>query len=102
MNKGELNEARMSRQYHLSSLPFLVSSIYLREKNLGQVDICFIKRDVKGENILNVIEVKSSSNISNKQVYRLRKASDHLGRVLEISAHFKVNFCQKDDHSLFF
>lgn len=102
MNKGELNEARMSRQYHLSSLPLLVSSIYLREKNLGQVDICFIKKDKNGEGILNVIEVKSSSNISSKQINRLRKSSDYLGQVLEISVHFKVNFCQKDDHSLFF
>lgn len=102
MRKGELNEARLSEYYHKTSLPLLVSSIYLREKNLGQVDICFIKDEMKEKKVLIIIEVKSKSGISQKQLKRLRESSNHLSQVLEISVQFKVNFCQKDDHSLFF
>jgi hypothetical protein len=102
MNKGELNEAKMSQIFHSSSLPFLVSSVYLREKNLGQIDICFIRQGKDKNKVLNVVEVKSAGYISRLQVNRLKRASDHLGQVLGIAASFKVNFCQKDDHSLFF
>ena len=102
MNKGELNEAKMSLIYHKSSTPFLVSSVYLREKDLGQIDICYIDQGKDKIKVLKVVEIKSAAFISRNQVNRLRRASDHLGQVLGIAASFKVNFCQKDDHSLFF
>ncbi len=102
MNKGELNEAKISLINHRGSIPFLVSSVYLREKGLGQADVCFLNRQKNGDLFLKIVEVKSSAVISPKQVGRLRKTSDHLGQVLAISSQFEVNFCQKDDHSLFF
>lgn len=87
--------------YHSLGTPCLVSSVVLRSRELGQVDVAYLqKKDTSWQ--LQIIEVKSKIHPSPKQMKRLLKAQDFLARILEMETHLKVNFCKNDQDSLFF
>ena len=92
---------RETNYYHSLGTPCLVSSVILRSRDLGQIDVAYLQK--KGMNWqLQIIEVKSKIYPSSKQMRRLVKAQDFLARVLEMETHLKVNFCKNEQDSLFF
>ena len=92
---------RETNYYHSLGTPCLVSSVILRSRDLGQIDVAYLqKKDTNWQ--LQIIEVKSKFHPSSKQMRRLVKAQDFLARVLEMETHLKVNFCKNEQDSLFF
>lgn len=102
MQKGDIAEARASREFHQRGVPALVSSLLLRAQNLGQIDIAYLQRTAKKTWVLKIIETKSSIYPGHSQLFRLLKTQDYLSRVLEMESKLEVKFCQKDDPPLTF
>lgn len=95
MQKGDIFEAQVSRHFHCNSIPTLVSSLILREKNLGQIDIAYLEKKANKTWVLKIIETKSSLYPSRNQMQRLRGTQDYLSKVLEASVILEVKFCKK-------
>lgn len=89
VNKGLLAELRLSNYYHRMATPVLVSSLVVRERGMGQVDLAIMSKTTP-ERELKVIEVKSSRTCSQLQLKRLRKAAHFLGLILECPAYLEV------------
>lgn len=106
MQKGDMLEASASKYFHKTCVPALVSSLVLRSKNLGQIDVAYLEKsylkDKKTPWVLKIVETKSSVYPSRGQMMRLRKTQDYLSRVLEMAAILEVKFCKKDDQTLDF
>ena len=58
-NSGLTSELTFSESFHREGIPLLVSSVLLRKRNLGQVDLVRLKKDPTGW-VVEVGEVKSS------------------------------------------
>jgi hypothetical protein len=58
-NSGLKTELRFSESFHSEGIPLLVSSVLLQKRNLGQVDLVRLKKDLTGW-VIEVGEVKSS------------------------------------------
>jgi hypothetical protein len=56
---GLKNELYFSKDFHREGLPLLVSSLLLRKRNLGQIDLGRLNKDQMGW-IVEIGEVKSS------------------------------------------
>jgi len=102
MQKGDILEAQASKYFHRECVPALVSSLILRSKNLGQIDIAYLERDHKKTWVLKIVETKSSVYPSRSQMMRLRRTQDYLSRLLEMAAILEVKFCKKVDQTLDF
>lgn len=79
----------MSRLVHGKQLPVLVSPLFLREREMGQVDLVGLVKNNDGL-CLNVYEVKSSSYIALWQKRRLLHSSHFLGLLFKASVNLKV------------
>lgn len=81
-NKGEYFEKCFSRIYHKNDLPVLCSSLTLRSRSIGQIDICKL---VKNNNFieLKVVELKHSKFPSFKQIQRLRNSCNFLSEIIK-------------------
>lgn len=102
MQKGDILEAQASKYFHRECVPALVSSLILRSKNLGQIDVAYLERDHKKIWVLKIVETKSSVYPSRNQMMRLRRTQDYLSRLLEMAAILEVKFCKKVDQTLDF
>lgn len=102
MQKGDMAEAQVSREFHEKGVPALVSSLVLRAQNLGQIDIAYLERTAKKTWVLKIIETKSSVYPARSQLFRLLKTQDYLSRVLDVESKLEVKFCQKADPPLTF
>ncbi len=102
MQKGDMHESKTSHIYHRAGVPALISSLVLRSKNLGQIDIAYLKRNKNKSWVLVIIETKSSVYPSHFQMKRLRGTQDYLSRLLEMESKLEVKFCQKCDPLLNF
>lgn len=102
MQKGDILEAQASKYFHRECVPALVSSLILREQNLGQIDVAYLERDYKKSWVLKIVETKSSIYPSRHQMQRLRRTQDYLSRILEMAAILEVKFCKKVDQTLDF
>lgn len=102
MQKGDILEAQASKYFHRECVPALVSSLILRSKNLGQIDVAYLERDHKKSWVLKIVETKSSMYPSRSQMMRLRRTQDYLSRLLEMDAILEVKFCKKVDPTLDF
>ena len=92
---GLKSEIKHSKGFHAEGLPLLISAQLLRTRDLGQIDLCRVKKD-RGEWLIEVGEVKSSSDgimmMSKSQRYRLNDSQKfltavfgHRGRILTLS-----------------
>lgn len=97
---GQIQESLQTKLFHNLGTPVLVSSLVLRSKGLGQIDVAYIHKTLHWK--LKIIEIKSKTAPSRKQWHRLLRAQDFLGKVLEMESKLEVKFCQKDPDSLFF
>ncbi len=102
MQKGDILEAQASKYFHRECVPALVSSLILRSKNLGQIDVAYLERDFKKSWVLRIVETKSSQYPSRSQMMRLRRTQDYLSRLLDMGAILEVKFCKKVDPTLDF
>lgn len=102
MRQGDIIEANATAYYHKQGIPFLVSEVLLRSYNLGQIDVCYLKKNKNKSWVLKIIEIKSSIYPSSKQYQRLKRTQDYLSKILELESNLEVKFCQKADHSLSF
>ena len=102
MQKGDILEAQASKYFHGECVVTLVSSLILREQNLGQIDVAYLERDSKKEWVLKIVETKFSIYPSHRQMQRLRRTQDYLSRILEMTAILEVKFCKKVDQTLDF
>ena len=102
MLKGDTLESRFSKNFHKNGVPFLVSPLLLRSQNLGQIDVALLEKNSSKLWFVRIVELKSCQALSKRQYLRLKKTQDYLSRVLDIEVKLEVNFCQKDDDSLFF
>jgi len=91
--KGLKKEKELSRVFHKNSegTPILVSPLFLRDKNCGQLDLVRLNK-IK---TIEVMEVKSSRWVSKQQQLRIRRSCQLLGHILKrpISLYFAL--CQK-------
>lgn len=101
MRKGELQESRDSFILHGSGVPTLISPLFLRSRDLGQIDNACLKKK-HGKWVLKLVESKTSVYPSAFQLWRLRRAQEYLSILLDMPVKLEVNFCQKADPSLFF
>lgn len=102
MQKGDMHESQTSSFYHKRCVPALVSSLVLRSKNLGQIDIAYLEKNKNKSWVLVILETKSSLYPSRHQLIRLRRTQDYLSRLLEMESKLEVKFCQKCDPLLDF
>ena len=102
MQKGDILESKASKYFHRECVAFLVSSLILRSKNLGQIDVAYLERDLSKTWVLKILETKSSVYPSRAQLIRLRGTQDYLSRLLEMGAILEVKFCKKVDQTLNF
>lgn len=102
MQKGDILESKASRYFHRECAAFLVSSLVLRSKNLGQIDVAYLEKDSNKTWVLKIVETKSSIYPSRGQLIRLRGTQDYLSRLLEMGAILEVKFCKKVDETLDF
>ena len=86
---GLSNELKASKEIHKNGTPILVSHIILREMEAGQIDVAKIE-NIGGEDIIAIYEVKSSWNPGRVQWERLKKSSQILSMVLELSSIIRV------------
>ncbi|MBG08659.1 MAG: hypothetical protein CME68_07865 [Halobacteriovoraceae bacterium] len=88
---GLKEELRWSRFFHERGVPVLVSQDLLRKRGLGQVDVCFFKKE-RGRIILKLIEVKSSPHtfFSQKQRRRLLGACSFLSKVFNVPSSLSL------------
>lgn len=91
VNFGLEREKKCSRFWHTRHLAILVSSLVLRSRGLGQIDLCFKERGV-----LVVVEVKSYRGISPRQWSRLKKSCQWLGALLNRDVVFRVDHLKKE------
>lgn len=69
----------VSKHFHSLGIPFLISPEYLKQRNLGQVDVCFLLN-----NKVVVAECKSSGPfVSKRQLTRLHNALEQICKILE-------------------
>ena len=88
---GLKEESWWSVFFHGKGIPILISQDLLRKKGLGQVDLCFFKKE-DGVVSLQVVEVKSPSRpvLSNKQRRRLLGTCSFLSKVFNISSKLLI------------
>ena len=88
---GLKEEMRWSRVFHEKGIPVLVSQDLLRKRGLGQVDLCFFKKEY-GRVSLSVIEVKSSSYpfLSDKQRRRLLGTCSFLSKIFNVPSRLSI------------
>lgn len=86
---GRKRELHYSLEFHQQNIPLLVSSLVLRSRNLGQIDIAIIN----SKKIIEVFEIKSSeqgSHLSFHQRQRLNSALLFLTLIFNLSGRIKV------------
>lgn len=81
MLKNISTEAKASQYFHQKGEPILVSPLILREYGCGQIDLARLK---PGEYI-QICEVKSHSDLSRRQLYRLKKSANLLGEIFHLT-----------------
>ena len=84
------------------STAVLISSLFLRENGLGQIDIAYISKKTYQKWQINLVECKTAHYPNRNQTIRLKKTQEYLSKLLDMESKSEVSFCQKDDHSLFF
>ena len=94
VNEGFEFEKKMSFALHTAHTPVLLSSLLLRQINLGQVDICVMKSNLTSR-FLVLYECKTQSSPSINQKMRLQKTAEYLSTVLGMSAKIEVIFAKK-------
>ena len=91
-------ELLLSGDIHKRGIPILISPMFLREYGQGQIDIINAEL-VNGEWVIKCYEVKSSSVISKRQIFRLKGSgtliSAIFGLVTKIYFSYgRENLCQ--------
>jgi len=81
--RGQELERKLSLDFHQKSIPLLIEPKVLRKRGAGQVDLA---RFVLGQNqkFIELLEVKSGANVSDKQRLRLRASADFIGEVFKV------------------
>lgn len=92
---GASAESKSSVKLHSIGTPFLISSLFLRSRGLGQVDIAYIKKRT-----LNLVEVKNSSLgvrklYSSDQFLRLNETAKFFSIILDVNTRVK-SIAQKE------
>lgn len=93
MNKGYEFEKRSTEKISTDEIPFLISSLLLREKNLGQIDLATYQKKKR----IKIFELKYSKYPSYLQLTRLRKTQDYLSQILEVEVDLKISLCKKQN-----
>jgi hypothetical protein len=93
--EGYCFEKKMSLLLHDRNTAVLISSLLLRNLNLGQVDISILKK-VDNVKFLIVYECKRHAFPTRRQHSRLSKSVDYLSRVLGVAVKFKVIFAKSN------
>ncbi len=89
--KGNDLEREASLHYHSKYTPVLISSIVLRERGVGQIDLSYLEGDA-----ITIMELKNGGILSPKQYYRLKGSGSFLGDVLNKTVFLKLNFAKKE------
>lgn len=87
--KGKVAELNASKQIHQRYLPILVSSVILRKRHCGQIDLACLNNK-----ILTLFEIKKRSlgkqQITSTQKMRLIRSANFLGRLLNRKIELRV------------
>ncbi len=87
--KGNLLEKELSEKLHSAHVPFLISSLVLRNYECGQVDVSYLKNDC-----IYLIEAKNGGEINHKQYFRLKKSGELVSKILDKSVFIKLSFAK--------
>ncbi|MCK6595513.1 MAG: hypothetical protein L6Q33_09960 [Bacteriovoracaceae bacterium] len=87
--KGNELEKEASLFYHSKYTPVLVSSLVLRKRGGGQIDLTYLHKDT-----LTIIELKNGGILSPVQYFRLKDSGSLLGEVLNRTVFLKLNFAK--------
>lgn len=97
----EILESKETKLFHRRGHPCLISSLVLRSRGMGQIDVATLQK-IGTRKVLTLVEVKTSTVPGSFQWQRLKKSQDFLAKLLEVETKLEVKFCQKDQDSLFF
>lgn len=85
--KGELIEKDFSLEFHRQGIPLLISSLVLRSRGAGQVDLGRLEKKM-GQCWIHLLEIKAGQNVSLRQKNRLKKSGQFLGCLLGFQVKF--------------
>jgi Holliday junction resolvase-like predicted endonuclease len=86
LNKGLALELLVSKRVHRNNQVLLISSLFLRRNNLGQIDLSYFKNK-----ILYLVEVKSSRKgilkfYSSSQFQKYQRTGEYLSLIFDIDS----------------
>ncbi|MBF0300790.1 MAG: hypothetical protein HQK51_18925 [Oligoflexia bacterium] len=97
---GNQIERDFSKTFHQKGIPILVSPLFLRDYGCGQIDFCRMNINKNGEMSAQLVEIKSSSNLSRKQYLRIKKSINLLSQILSIPVFFTFETRDKEDSEI--
>ncbi len=89
MNRGEAVELLASAEIHKKGIALLVSPLILRELGAGQIDVARIEK-ISCESKISLFEVKSKWSPGKKQWIRLKRSSQFLSMVFNMSSTIQI------------
>ncbi|MBT3235923.1 MAG: hypothetical protein HN353_08225 [Bdellovibrionales bacterium] len=92
---GEELERKSSISFHQKGTPLLISAKLLRSYHCGQIDLARITCRKSGP-IIELGEVKSRYQPSERQYGRLRRSANFLAQIFNLPATLTVAFGQKE------
>lgn len=84
--EGEKTELYISKVFHGEGVPFLISPMLLRRRGLGQIDVCYWRK-----NKIIAAECKLGEGfITSQQKDRLKHSIHFLGNIFNCSVELKL------------
>lgn len=87
--KGNDLEREASLYYHSKFTPVLISSLVLRKRGAGQIDLSYLDKE-----FVTILELKNGGILSSSQYLRLKDSGSLIGEVLNKTVFLKLNFAK--------
>lgn len=87
--KGNDLEKEASLYYHSKFTPVLISSLVLRKRGAGQIDLSYLDKE-----FVTILELKNGGILSSLQYLRLKNSGSLIGEVLNKTVFLKLNFAK--------
>lgn len=87
--KGNDLEREASLYYHSKFTPVLISSLVLRKRGAGQIDLSYLDKE-----FVTILELKNGGILSSLQYLRLKNSGSLIGEVLNKTVFLKLNFAK--------
>ncbi len=98
---GDAFERECSEYYHNDYLPLLISTKVMRSYRMSQIDLAFFSKEKRREGIncswnINILEIKNYPLLTFTQKSRLRKSSNFISKIFNLSVRLDYLFKKLD------